>query len=133
MEPTDLAVHSLEARLALADVLIKNVSSPGWSNELTQPVILTGVRIAGSCWEERLHSEINHGEPSQIRPSAFSRTRLGQVAGISTEAIGTNADEGLVPDPSHARPPVAAVFHLTEVTCESTGMRVRQEQGTTGS
>ena len=45
---TDLAVRSVKAGLALADVLVENVSSSGWSDDLTRPIVLTGARDAGS-------------------------------------------------------------------------------------
>lgn len=47
-ELTDLAVGSLEAGLTLADVLVENVSSSGWSDDLARPIVLTGVGAAGS-------------------------------------------------------------------------------------
>ena len=49
---TDLAVRSLEAWLALADVLVEHVSSSGRSNDLAQPIVVTGVRAAGSWQQE---------------------------------------------------------------------------------
>lgn len=44
-------MHPLEAWLALADVLVEDVPSSGWSHHLTQAVVLTGVWAARS-WEK---------------------------------------------------------------------------------
>lgn len=44
------------------------------------------------------------------------RTRLGQVARVSTEAICTDADKWIVPDSRHTRSPIVAEIHLTVVT-----------------
>lgn len=45
----------------------------------------------------------------------LSRTRLGQVAGVSTEAICTDADKWIVPDSRHTCSPIVADIHLTVV------------------
>lgn len=47
-ELTDLAVHSLKARLAAADVLIENVSSSGGSEHFTGSIVLTRVGTTGA-------------------------------------------------------------------------------------
>lgn len=114
-------MHSLETRLALADVLGENVSSPGWRHDLTQPVVLAGVVNAGSWREERFHSRT---EPSELKKSALCPTRLGQIAGITAKAICTNTDEGIVSDSGHTRPSVVAMFYITEFTCESAEIRI---------
>lgn len=119
-------MHSLETRLALADVLGENVSSPGWRQDLTQPVVLAGVVNAGSLWGERFHSRT---EPSELKKSAFCPTRLGQIAGITAKAICTNTDEGIVSDSGHTRPSVVAMFYITEFTCESAEIKNHESGG----
>lgn len=50
------------------------------------------------------------------KKSILSRTRLGQVAGVSTEAIRTDADKWIIPDSRHTCCPIVADIHLTVVT-----------------
>lgn len=48
--------------------------------------------------------------------SSSSYTCLCQVAGVSAEAIRTDADEGIVSDTCHTRPSIVAMIHITVVT-----------------
>lgn len=53
---------------------------------------------------------------SQARCSITHLTAGRLVAGLAVEAIQTDADEAL-PLPCHTGAPIAAVVHLTEITC----------------
>lgn len=53
---------------------------------------------------------------SQARRSTTRLTAGRLVAGLAVEAVQTDADEAL-PLPRHTGAPIAAVVHLTEITC----------------
>lgn len=122
-------MHSLEAGLAPADVLVENISSSGWSDDVAQPIVLTGVRTAGS-WEK--------GEGKivikvwDLTKLFFSKkfplhcTRLCQVAGVSTEAISTNADERIVSYPCQTGSSIMAEIHLAVVTWGKTSSSLQE-------
>lgn len=111
-------MHSLEASLALADVLVENISSPSWSGDLTQPIVLTGVRIAGSYQkgDAKIEPKCKLTKVFLFTKCPLCCTCLCQVAGISAEAISTNTDEQIFSHPCHACSPIMANIHLTVVT-----------------
>lgn len=57
-------MDSLEARLALADVLAEDVTSAGLSGHFARGIVLTGVGAAGAFWkvvEDTEEAEFNRG------------------------------------------------------------------------
>lgn len=76
-----------------------------------------GCRALGKERKERKYEHSKSYTRKKNNNQPLPRTRLGQIAGVSTEAIGTDADKWIISDSCHTRPPVMAEIHLTVVTC----------------
>lgn len=98
-------------------------TSPRLVGDMTShsPSFLQGLVAQGPGGRRGFTHQLNLRSWRRVRSVP---TCLGQVAGITSKAICTNTDEGIVSDSGHTRPSIVAVLYITVVAWEWAGIRI---------